>query len=251
MYLGDFPTGATIRCYFTTHTSIGGAATPLSAFENADCKIYKNGSATERSSVTGTTMTSPFDSISGLHLFEIDTSDNTDAGFFAAGNDYTVVLNPDTETVDGQTVVAVIARFSIDNRGLLRPTVASRTLDVSAGGEAGVDWANVGSPTTVLNLSGTSTKAVEPTTAGRTLDIAANGGIDADSWANMLATTVDGIALSVLIKNFLGFIGGKVTNTDNGDGTVTITYSNQAGATILTVIANKTTGARAAAAVPS
>lgn len=40
----------------------------------------------------------------------------------------------------------------------LIPTVAGRTLDVSAGGEAGVDWANVGSPTTVVGLSGTTIK---------------------------------------------------------------------------------------------
>lgn len=38
----------------------------------------------------------------------------------------------------------------------LQPTVAGRTLDVSAGGEAGLDWANVGSPTTTVNLSGTT-----------------------------------------------------------------------------------------------
>lgn len=38
----------------------------------------------------------------------------------------------------------------------LTPTVAGRTLDVSAGGEAGVDWANVGSPTTTVDLSGTT-----------------------------------------------------------------------------------------------
>jgi hypothetical protein len=38
----------------------------------------------------------------------------------------------------------------------LAPTVAARTLDVSAGGEAGIDLANVGSPTTTLNLSGTT-----------------------------------------------------------------------------------------------
>lgn len=35
-------------------------------------------------------------------------------------------------------------------------TTAGRTLDVTAGGEAGIDWANVGSPTTSLNLSGTT-----------------------------------------------------------------------------------------------
>ena len=38
----------------------------------------------------------------------------------------------------------------------LRPTTSGRTLDVSAGGEAGLDWANIGSPTTAQNLSGTN-----------------------------------------------------------------------------------------------
>ncbi len=40
--------------------------------------------------------------------------------------------------------------------GWLAPTVAARTLDVSSTGEAGVDWANVGSPTTSLALTGTT-----------------------------------------------------------------------------------------------
>lgn len=38
----------------------------------------------------------------------------------------------------------------------LQPTTSGRTLDVSATGEAGIDLANVGSPTTALNLSGTT-----------------------------------------------------------------------------------------------
>ena len=38
----------------------------------------------------------------------------------------------------------------------LIPTVAGRTLDVSATGEAGIDWANIGSPTTAQNLSATN-----------------------------------------------------------------------------------------------
>lgn len=40
----------------------------------------------------------------------------------------------------------------------LAPTTAGRTLDVSATGEAGIDWANVGSPTTTVTLSGTTVK---------------------------------------------------------------------------------------------
>lgn len=38
----------------------------------------------------------------------------------------------------------------------LQPTTAGRTLDVSTGGEAGLDWANIGSPTTAQTLSGTT-----------------------------------------------------------------------------------------------
>lgn len=51
------------------------------------------------------------------------------------------------------------AMFAASAPGYLQPTIPGRTLDVSAGGEAGVDWANVGSPTTTVNLSGTNIDA--------------------------------------------------------------------------------------------
>jgi hypothetical protein len=38
------------------------------------------------------------------------------------------------------------------------PTVSGRSLDVTATGGAGIDWANVENPTTALNLSGTNIK---------------------------------------------------------------------------------------------
>lgn len=103
----------------------------------------------------------------------------------------------------------------------LQPTVAGRTLDVTAGGEAGIDWANIGSPTTVVNLSGTTIKTatdveadtqdiqarlpaalsagriiasvgeyqsglapLQPTTASRTLDVTATGAAGID-WGNV------------------------------------------------------------------
>lgn len=49
---------------------------------------------------------------------------------------------------DGSAVVPLSSR--------LAPTVAGRTLDVSAGGEAGLDWANVGTPAAAVNLSATT-----------------------------------------------------------------------------------------------
>jgi hypothetical protein len=39
---------------------------------------------------------------------------------------------------------------------LAYPTTSGRAIDVSAGGEVGLDWANIGSPTTAVNLSATN-----------------------------------------------------------------------------------------------
>lgn len=234
--LGQVDASSTINIYFTTHAQTGAAVAPLTAFEAADVKVYKDGSATERSSQSGWTMTSPFDSITGLHLLTIDLSDNTDAGFYAAGHRYVAVLTPDTETVDGLAVVRVLANWSIgpvsanmtqilgtavatpNTAGLLDvnakqwnalatvelplvPTTAGRKLDVSAGGEAGLDWANVGSPTTVLDLSGTKVKTATDVETG-TQDIQSripaalvSGRIDASVGA-MAAGTVTAAAIA-------------------------------------------------------
>jgi hypothetical protein len=48
--------------------------------------------------------------------------------------------------------------YQQDAFGALKPTTAGRTLDVSAGGEAGIDLANIGSPTSTVNLSGITIK---------------------------------------------------------------------------------------------
>lgn len=118
MYQGDFKTNSTVDIYFSTNAATGGAVAPSTAFEAADVLIYKDHSSTQRSSTAGITMTSPFDSVTGLHQLSIDTSENTDAGFWAAGHDYFCVLSPDTETVDSQVVVSVIGSFSLENRVL-------------------------------------------------------------------------------------------------------------------------------------
>lgn len=111
-HYGVVDAGSTLYVFFTTHDTDGAPIAPSSAFEAADVRIYKNGSSTQRSSEAGYTMTSPFDSVTGLHLIAIDLSDNTDAGFYAAGSRYSVVLSPD-ETVDGLAVVRVLADFTI------------------------------------------------------------------------------------------------------------------------------------------
>jgi hypothetical protein len=57
----------------------------------------------------------------------------------------------------------------------LAPTTAGRTLDVSTGGEAGIDWANVGSPTESVTLSGTTVGTTTANTDMRGTDSAYTG----------------------------------------------------------------------------
>ena len=115
MFLGNFPEDfTTVTCMFTTHQANGAPVAPNSAFEADDVKIYKNGDAAQKTTTNGVTMTSPFDSITGLHCVVIDTSNDTgDSGFWTSASTYTLVLSPD-ETVDGVAVAKVIGTFTLE-----------------------------------------------------------------------------------------------------------------------------------------
>lgn len=111
--LGDFHVGATVRFMWNTGNTSGASITRDT---NGTIRIYKNNSTTERSSSNGITDTEDFDSLTGLHQCVIDTSDNTDSGFYAAGNDYFVVIQG--TIIDGQTINACLAKFSIENQNM-------------------------------------------------------------------------------------------------------------------------------------
>jgi len=149
MTLGDFDAGATLHFKFTTFRPSTGA--PFTLAGNPAISVYKDASTTQ--STSGVTLTVDFDAVTGLNHVAIDTS--TDGTFYAAGSFYDVVVT--TGTVDSVSAVGVVVgRFTLRKTACLKPTTAGRTLDVTEGGEAGIDWANVGSPTTPLNLSGTT-----------------------------------------------------------------------------------------------
>lgn len=67
-----------------------------------------------------------------------------------------LMVSGKSSTANIKVIGAPAIIYTRPTTGWLAPTVAARTLDVSAGGEAGVDWANVGSPTTSLALTGTT-----------------------------------------------------------------------------------------------
>lgn len=133
-YQGDFPINGTVYFYFDSFDGATGASEAISGLAVEDIKIFKNGSVTERASTSGFTLLDAdgidFDGITGINGFKIDLSDNTDAGFYAAGNEYVVIVA--SITADGQTVNFVAGSFSIERSGGALALLKNATYGLSA-----------------------------------------------------------------------------------------------------------------------
>src|SRR6185436_18631793 len=96
--LGDVNALSTVRIPFNTFAADGSSIT---IGTNGTIAIYKDDSTTERASASGITFVEDHDGHTGTHLITIDLSDNTTAGFYAAGSDYLVKYY--SATIDGKT----------------------------------------------------------------------------------------------------------------------------------------------------
>ncbi len=74
---------------------------------------------------------------------------------FPVGDDEVVTLAVKSPNVADTDVDVTAVLYDVSP---LQPTTQGLTLDVSATGEAGIDWANIGGPTTAVALSGTTIK---------------------------------------------------------------------------------------------
>jgi hypothetical protein len=144
--LGVVQQAATIHIPFSTAAADGGAEAFSATVEVADFAIYVVGSVTQRSSTAGYTVSETFDSLTGLHVFTIDLSDDTDTGFYAAGSTFIVSLTPD-ETVDSQTITAWLGMFTIESN-------AQKAVRLMSGMFALHTIGDTGNSTTQLHLEG-------------------------------------------------------------------------------------------------
>jgi hypothetical protein len=117
-YLGDFAASATVDFMWSSNGADGASITRAT---NGTISVYKGNSATQ--TTTGVTDTEDFDGLTGVHHCRIATTD----AFYATGNNYTVVLSG--ATIDGKTVNAVLAHFSIQNRYAPTPPTAAAVAD--------------------------------------------------------------------------------------------------------------------------
>jgi hypothetical protein len=105
--------GSTIDLKLNTYDSSGGSVTATNLDADA-IRIYKNGSATQRTSAAGITVTVDFGSVTGAHKIRVDSSDNSDDGFYEADSFYEVMAVG--ITVDGQTVNPWVGSFRLSSK---------------------------------------------------------------------------------------------------------------------------------------
>lgn len=172
--------------------------------------------------------------LSDTSAVEMDATNAPGMYLFAAAQAETnadcLMVSGKSSTANIKVIGAPTVIYTRPTTGWLAPTTAGRTLDVSVGGEAGVDWANVGSPTTTLNLSGTTvmtatdvkadTSAIKAITDQFVFTVANRvnaqvfgmqaSAIDA---SDMSAAALNEIADAVLDRNM-------ATGTDSGSTTV-------------------------------
>jgi hypothetical protein len=111
-YLGDFAEDATVHFIWDTNSAAGASITRAT---DGSIRVYKDNGTSEKTTSNGITDTEDFDSLTGIHVLTIDTSNDTgDAGFWVTGSNYVVVLQG--AVIDSQTVNAVLCSFSIENR---------------------------------------------------------------------------------------------------------------------------------------
>lgn len=226
-YIGDYALGETIYVPFTTRRFSTGAPHQLAG--TPAVSAYVDAGTTEITA--GITLGVDHDSRTGLNMLTIVA---TSGNGFAAGTDVALVIT--AGTVDSVSVVGeVVASFSIENRSALRPTTAGRTLDVSAGGEAGIDWANVGSPTTTVGLSGTTVKTatdVETDTQDLQTQIGTAGAGLTN--INLPNQTMD------ITGNITGNLSGSVGSVTGAVGSVTGNVGGNVAGSVASVTAEVT-----------
>ena len=255
--LDSYPSGATIYAAFHTYDS-NGASITLTGLLTSDIEIYKNGSTTQRASDAGFALLDTdgidFDGITGIHGISIDLADNTDAGFFAAGSQYTVVLA--SVTIDTRTVNLVLGTFRIapaeHTAGYPVVTIKDGTgtgeLDTASGvvlakDHTGANLATAAALDTVDDFLDTEVAAIKAKTDSLTFTVA--GKVD----ANPTAINGDATAAANLAKTTRAIGRGTVDAGASTTSIPTSAFTPAGGATdqfkgrIITFDADTTTAA--------
>lgn len=198
-YLGDYAEDETVYFLWSTNDADGASVTRAT---NGTVSVYKDNGTTQ--TTTGVTDTEDFDSLTGIHACTIVTTD----AFYTTGADYAVVLS--AATIDGQTVNAVLAHFSIQNRYMRGTNSANTTTPPTAGAVADAVWDEA--------LAG----HLAAGSAGNALNNA--GGAAADPWETALPGSYSVGEAGYILGTYLDQAVSSA-NTSPGAGAITFVYT--------------------------
>lgn len=134
--------------------------------------------------------------------------------------DYTGSTKTVTLAAGATFTVAASDNFSVMGMAPLQPTTTGRTLDVSSGGEAGVDWANVGSQSTSVNLSATTIATLTNAVTLPTIptDWITSGGLAASAVTEIQSGLATSSALTTVDTNVSTLLTRLGTPSNLGGG---------------------------------
>lgn len=204
--------------YFLDSTDGNTEKTALT-IANTDIKLWKSGAITlaNKNSGEATHISN------GLYYTVLDATDTDTVGSMVVFCHPTGALAVRVECQVYEEAV-FDALFAASASGYLQPTVAGRTLDVTATGAAGIDWGNVENPTANNYLTGTSidsASAVGVATIDAGIISSTSFAAGAINAAALAADAVAEIADGVWDEAMAGHVSaGSTGNTLNAVGTV-------------------------------
>ena len=222
MYLGELIDGGTHDFTFTTKNS---SDLPTTLSGTPVLSVYKNNSITQ--TTAGITLTVDFDGLTGLNHVRLVLTD----AFYVVDTDYHIVIT--AGTVGAASVVGTtVARFSIDNRGVISADIVSISGDSTAADNLELMYDGTGyiadsapaSRSQVSNIGAASSGSFnfEPSedNTGGTIDPGSTAfvGVQTGTFAN--TSTIDGVYHIIedttnVIDVVYGFdIGGGRTATE-------------------------------------
>ena len=132
------------------------------------------------------------DALNGMWCVIHDVASAVQKGY-AVILDYAATTKTVTLVAGTTFTAAATDNISIMGPSPLQPTVTGRTLDVSAGGEAGIDWANVGTPGSTVSLSATTVATVTTTTTATTATNLTNLPAITSNWLTAAGLATDAV----------------------------------------------------------
>lgn len=191
---------------FVDDTDFKTAETGLT-IANTDVKLCANGAASVNKNSGGGTHR-----VNGMYSLTFDATDTATVGELAVSISVSGALLVTAKfTVLEEAVYDAL--YAASAPGYLQSTTAGRTLDVSATGEAGIDWANVGSPTTSVSLSGTtiSTSQAVASVSGAVGSVTgAVGSVTGNVGGNVVGSVA---SVTGAVGSVTGNVGGNVTGS--------------------------------------